>query len=361
MHEPDTTHPDHGQEREYTALWQIDLTAPSPRAAAEQALKVQRDPGSDALVFDVTADGAPPVRVDLADTEDEPDQQPAPTRPPSLPSIGVIETGAKPNDLVAAPHNGFRLDRGVLAESLDAESEEDEDCGILRFGETPIEQIAEALLHAENTNALITPDGVELHVLKLVPAANALILALRESHEFSAASLERRKAVGLSGERQVASWTVDSGWLSDAGDRTFLGLCFTLEEVCTIANGLMPALRALLDGEQILMDRVELPLNVLAYNHRAQLSSERYSVRDLAEWDADTTAMLWPLLIEALEDGEASEDWDGDRQRTFVVADGAARYLAHQLVQARQAILDAGWAKAEALPDPAGGFEQHLA
>jgi hypothetical protein len=360
MHGPDTTRPEREQEHEYTALWQIEVTAVSPRAAAEQARAFQRDPRSDAVVFEVSTDGEPPVRVDLADTEDQPEQQ---TTPPGrlVPSdIAVITTGAKPNDLVAAPHNGFKLDRGVLAESVDAESEEDEDCGIQRFGDTPVEQIASALLHAETSNALQTPDGVDLYALKLVPAANALILAIRESHDVSGASLDRRKAAGLPGERQVASWTIDSGWLSDTGDRTFLGLCLTLEEVCTIANGLMPALRALLDGEQLLIDRIEQPLNVLTYNLRGRLSSTRYSVQDLAEWDADTTASLWPLLIEALETGEASEKWDGDRQRAFIVADGAERYLAGQLIQARTALLDAGSVPAEVMPDPAGGFEQHL-
>jgi hypothetical protein len=361
MNGPHTTRPEREKEHEYTALWQIEVTAVSPRAAAEQARAFQRDPRSNAVVFDVSTDGEPPVRVDLADTEDQPGEQ---TTPPGLLSpsdLAVITTGAKPNDLVAAPHNGFRLDRSVLAESVDAEGEEDEDCGIQRFGDTPVEQIAGALLHAENSKALQTPDGVDLYALKLVPDANALILAIRESHDVSGGSLERRKAAGLPSERQVASWTIDSGWLSDAGDRTFLGLCLTLEEVCTIANGLMPALRALLDGEQMLIDRIEQPLNVLTYNLRGRLSSQRYMVQDLAEWDADTTASLWPLLIEALETGEASEDWDGDRQRAFIVVEGAERYLAHQFVQARTALLDAGTVQAAALPDPDGGFEQHLA
>jgi len=361
MHGPDTTRPEREPEHEYTAHWQVEVTDVSPRAAAKQARALQRDPRSDAVVFEVSTDGEPPVCVDLTDTEDQPEQQPTPAGTLVPSDVAVITTGAKPNDLVAAPHNGFRLDRSLLAESVDAEGEEDEDCGVQRFGDTPVEQIAGALLHAENSKALEIPDGVDLYALKLVPAANALILAIRESPDVSGGSLERRKAAGLPIERQVASWTVDSGWLSDAGDHTFLGLCLTLEEVCTIANGLMPALRALLDGEQVLIDRIEQPLNVLTYNLRGRLSSQRYSVQDLAEWDAGTIASLWPLLIEALETGEASEEWDGDRQRAFTVVEGAERYLARQLIEARTALLDAGTVQAKALPDPDSGFEQHLA
>jgi hypothetical protein len=361
MYEPDTTHADREQEREYTALWQIELTAASPGAAAQQALKIQRDPRSNALVFDVTTDGEPPVRIDLADTEDVPDHKTTAAGQLVPSGLAVITVGEKPNTLVAAPHNGFRLDRGVLAESVDAESEADEDCGIQRFGDTPVEQIAGAILHAENSKALQIPEGVDLYALKLTPDANALILAIRESHDISVTNLKRREEAGLPGERQVASWTIDPGWLSDAGDRTFLGLCLTLEEVCTVANGLMAALRALLDGEQLLLDRIEQPLNVLSCNLHGRLSSQRYMVQDLTEWDPDLTVSLWPLLIEALETGEAREDWDGDRQRSFILVDGAERYLARQLLQTRTALLDAGTHRAEALPDPDGGFEQHLA
>jgi hypothetical protein len=356
----DTTRPARESEHEYTALWQIDVTAASPRAAAQQAREIQRDPRANALVFDISAGDELPVRVDLADADAESDRQPTAASHLSPSEVAVITTGQKPNDLVAAPHSGFRLDRAALADSIGAEREGDEDCGIQRFGDTPVEQIACALLHAENGKAMQTPAGVDLYALKLLPEANALILAIRESPQVSALTLERRKAVGLPAERQVASWPIDSGWLSDAGDRTFLGLCLTLEEVCAIANGLMPALRALLDGEQMLLDRVEQPLNVLTYNLRGRQTSQRYSVQDLAEWDTETTITLWPLLIEALEAGESSEEWDGDRQRSFIVVDHAERYLARQLVQARTAVLDAGTVRADALPDPHGGFEQHL-
>jgi len=37
----------------YKVTWEIDVDAKTPRAAAKEALRVQRDPGSIATVFDV--------------------------------------------------------------------------------------------------------------------------------------------------------------------------------------------------------------------------------------------------------------------------------------------------------------------
>jgi hypothetical protein len=39
--------------QEYTVTWTIDVTASSPVDAARQALEIQRDPGSEATVFEV--------------------------------------------------------------------------------------------------------------------------------------------------------------------------------------------------------------------------------------------------------------------------------------------------------------------
>lgn len=39
--------------RDYRVTWTIDLAATSPREAARKALKVQRDPDSSALLFEV--------------------------------------------------------------------------------------------------------------------------------------------------------------------------------------------------------------------------------------------------------------------------------------------------------------------
>jgi hypothetical protein len=56
---------------EYTVQWTIDVDAESPREAAEQALTIQRDPNSIALIYRVTEMGDAlqvPTYVDL--TED---------------------------------------------------------------------------------------------------------------------------------------------------------------------------------------------------------------------------------------------------------------------------------------------------
>ena len=50
---------------EYHVTWEIDLTADSPREAAEQALAIQRDPNSTATVFDVVDEDGNAERVDL--------------------------------------------------------------------------------------------------------------------------------------------------------------------------------------------------------------------------------------------------------------------------------------------------------
>jgi len=75
---PETDNPRHSgiAEREYTVLWTIELTAASPRAAALQAVAIQRDWRSNATVFDVRSDDGQLIRVDLADPEaDSPEPQ----------------------------------------------------------------------------------------------------------------------------------------------------------------------------------------------------------------------------------------------------------------------------------------------
>lgn len=58
---------------EYRLTWVIELSADSPREAAERALEIQRDPTSIATVFDVveTADGGclPGWTIDLTPDE----------------------------------------------------------------------------------------------------------------------------------------------------------------------------------------------------------------------------------------------------------------------------------------------------
>ena len=56
------------QHTEYSVTWTIELTAGSPRAAAELAQAIQRDASSIATVFDVRClEDDTAVRVDLAD------------------------------------------------------------------------------------------------------------------------------------------------------------------------------------------------------------------------------------------------------------------------------------------------------
>jgi hypothetical protein len=71
-----TATPDHSTtlvdgEREYAVSWTIELTASSPRAAAEAACAIQRDAASTATVFDVRAlDEDTSSRVDLAEDDE---------------------------------------------------------------------------------------------------------------------------------------------------------------------------------------------------------------------------------------------------------------------------------------------------
>lgn len=39
--------------KEYRVIWEIDLSANSPRDAAEQALEIHRDPSSSATYFEI--------------------------------------------------------------------------------------------------------------------------------------------------------------------------------------------------------------------------------------------------------------------------------------------------------------------
>lgn len=54
---------------EYHVIWEIDLPADSPVAAAREALRLQRDPASLATVFDVVDPHGRHHRIDL-ETDD---------------------------------------------------------------------------------------------------------------------------------------------------------------------------------------------------------------------------------------------------------------------------------------------------
>lgn len=55
----------------YTVTWEIELDAESPEDAARQALEIQRDPFSSALVFFVQDEMGDRVMVDLFEEEEE--------------------------------------------------------------------------------------------------------------------------------------------------------------------------------------------------------------------------------------------------------------------------------------------------
>jgi len=53
----------------YRVRWEIDVEAGSPQEAAEEALGIQRDPDSIAVVFDLTDEQGRRVIVDLMKQE----------------------------------------------------------------------------------------------------------------------------------------------------------------------------------------------------------------------------------------------------------------------------------------------------
>lgn len=51
--------------KKYHVTWEIDVEAETPKKAAQEALRIQRDPDSLATVFDVECRRSKTVRVDL--------------------------------------------------------------------------------------------------------------------------------------------------------------------------------------------------------------------------------------------------------------------------------------------------------
>lgn len=51
--------------KNYRVVWEIDITAASPREAAKLALEIQQDPESTAIVFQVSDEKGACVEVDL--------------------------------------------------------------------------------------------------------------------------------------------------------------------------------------------------------------------------------------------------------------------------------------------------------
>jgi len=58
--------------KEYLVSWHIDILATSPREAAEEALRIQRDVFSTATVFNVTTENATDFEtIDLEEVMDK--------------------------------------------------------------------------------------------------------------------------------------------------------------------------------------------------------------------------------------------------------------------------------------------------
>lgn len=252
----------------------------------------------------------------------------------------------------------FTLDR----ERLTAKMLEDygEPVGIDAFGESDPERIAGAIRYATYGGTVTCPAEITMIVDALPPTAAAVILSLCESHEVRAhQGMQRRIEAGLSNERQVSLWSLETEHL--IGDEAgFQGLCSAVEQVCAEATKLLPSFRAMLDGEQQLLDRIAEPLTVLIYDTRARLSCHRSSVQALTEGDADQARALWPQLIATLEEGEDNGEWDGDRQRSYSVEDRDRPHLARQMLALREELISNGHATAAQLPEPVAGLDSYL-
>lgn len=61
---------------EYLVMWEIEVSADSPKEAAQKALDIQRDKTSWATVFNVSDENGESATVDLlADDEEEPEEE----------------------------------------------------------------------------------------------------------------------------------------------------------------------------------------------------------------------------------------------------------------------------------------------
>jgi hypothetical protein len=255
----------------------------------------------------------------------------------------------------SAATTNFTFDRFQLARTLKV-ADHPTSWGLGAFGDSPAQQIAGAVTCAQESRTITEPDGVHLQVYAIDGSRIAIALCDRPpaptQHQVrAAAGLPRYRHVGTS-----RHWTD----LKPAAKRgTFTGTCEAIEHVLLAADDLTPAVGALLLGEARWISLHAEPLRVLAYNSRGRLATHTTSVSHLAQ-DAPTLVDLWPLLIEALDTGEATEDWDGDQQRTLLLRSGGETHLARQLNAARARLVHAGGAADGVLPDPHGGLGRYL-
>jgi len=260
------------------------------------------------------------------------------------------QTNANPDE--------FTLDRDRLTAKM--RDDYGELVGTDSFGESDPERIAQATRYATYGGAVACPAEITMVVDALPPTAAAVILSLCESHEVRAhQGMQRRIDAGLSDERQVSLWSLETEHLigKDAG---FLGFCSTVEHVCAEVTKLLPSFRAMLDGEQQLLDRIAEPLTVLTYDTRARLNCYRSSVEALTDGDADQARALWPQLTTTLEEGEDHGEWDGEKQRAYSVEDRDRSHLARQMIALREQLISNAHATAAQLPEPAAGLDSYL-
>jgi hypothetical protein len=259
---------------------------------------------------------------------------------------------------INASPDEFTLDRDrVTAKMLE---DYGEPVGIDSFGESDPERIAQAIRYATYSGAVTCPAEITMIVDAQPPTAGAVILSLCESHEVRAhQGMQRRIDAGLSDERQVSLWSLETEHLIGE-DTGFLGFCATVERVCAEATKLLPSFRAMLDGEQQLLDRIAEPLTVLTYDTRARLNCYRSSVQALTEGDADQARALWPQLITTLEEGEDNGEWDGDSQRAYSVEVRDRPHLVRQMLALREELISNGRATAAQLPEPVAGLDSYL-
>ncbi len=257
----------------------------------------------------------------------------------------------------SAVTTNFTLDRIQFARHLKIAQDGGPSWGLGAFGDGPAHQVAGAVTCAKEARTITEPDGVHLTVDAINASRVAIVLDDRPP---TPAQLHARAGAGLPRYRHVGTnrhWTS----LKPAAKRgTFTGTCEAIEHVLLAADDLTPAVSAIQVGEAHWISLHAEPLRVLTYNSRGRLATHSTSVSELTEDGPKQAVDLWPLLIEALETGEATEDWDGDQQRTLLLRVGGDAALARQMNAARAQLVHTGAVADGVLPDPAGGFARHF-
>ena len=61
---------------DYLVVWEINISADTPRDAAQRALEIQRDPNSTATVFRVLVEGGAAFDTTVDVGDDDPEEEP---------------------------------------------------------------------------------------------------------------------------------------------------------------------------------------------------------------------------------------------------------------------------------------------